>query len=193
MSKELSPFLYTYIIMMVLADLGSPLVYWSTAIRWLKGTDEILSIRNRDRFMQTMSYFLNAKLSKNPFYSAYPPSNNLELYEYYKKWEHQFETTQWRLAFTIISLQLGLGLWVAYIYATLGKELFFVIACTLFAFLISFLLFWRINKRTIVLRIIDKRFLEMTTQDRAALAASSQEQRYQQEYRLSAITRFLFP
>jgi hypothetical protein len=164
--------------------------YWTTIRNSLRGADELAAIQDRDAFMRAMRDFLDARLSQNPMYSANPPSGNLELHEFYRKWMQRFAGNTWKVAAAAVGAQL-LGGFLAVFYfregLSIGPVLVFLFSCTIAVALVSLFLVRLIDRRKTILDVIDRRFMEMTAPDREEFEHSGSKQHYRQAYRLGAI------
>jgi hypothetical protein len=169
---------------------GIVVAYWSTVRKSLLGMDVITCIKDQNSFMQAMRGFLDTRLSKDPTYSANPPDNNLELYEFYRKWMRRFEWKPWRLVTIAITAQVLIGIFtICYFSEDLAvwTILSLMIACTVMVALVSLLFVWLIKRSVAVLATIDERFVEIIAPEWEALVKDSREEREAQAYRLSAI------
>ncbi|MDY6796093.1 MAG: hypothetical protein SWK76_12585 [Actinomycetota bacterium] len=183
---------FIYMGLLAIGGAGIIVGNWTVINKSLKGADKLPGIQDHDQFMQAMRGFLDARLSRNPVYSANPPRSNLELYEFYRKWMIQsLAENTWKAAAIAVAVQLIGGLFIIRGYyedLSMGIALIFLFSCTVVVAAISLLFVYFIDKRKKLLGIIDKHFNEMIAPDRAALAQISSEEYHQQAYRLGAIS-----
>ena len=189
--NEQNIMVYIYIALAAIGGAGIIVGYWTVVKKSLREADDLAAIQEHDEFMLSMKDFMDARLSQDPEYSSDPPGSNLELYEFYKKWMlQQITGISWKVAAAAIAAQVFGGLLVLIYYEgnlSVGTEFFFLFSCTICVALISLFTAWRIDKKTEILRIIDRHFVEMITPERAEFEYGSDEDHYKQATRLNAI------
>jgi hypothetical protein len=188
--NEETTFVCIFIVLGGVFGLAANLLMLFSSKKALKGTGEIIAAGNRDGFMQAMLSFLNTKFSTNQLFASNPPGTVLEAYEYFSNWMKRFIGNPWKSLFIIVVLQSLFGLGALYAQPenlSMGTVIVFLITCTALVILITALNLWRFSRKTLILRIIDKRFRKLVEEDRAALAKSGPEVQNKQAYRLSAL------
>lgn len=180
-------FIYTGLV--AIGAAGIVVGYWSMMRKPLKEAVEIAGIHDREDFLRAIGRFLDAKLSGDPIYNTYSPENDLELYEFYRKWSKRYDFNPWILVGAVITAQLGGGMLVLFHFRSDFNlsMLIFLFSCTAMVVLVLSLTLWRIKKKNEILAVIDGRFQEMIASQRAALADADRKEQERQAYRLSAI------